>query len=1166
MPEIIKKENIFIKSFIIIGFNLYPKCHIYFDETFTSLFGKNGVGKTTLLDAIQIALIANQTYAKFNITTQKDDRFLGDYMLGSAGYLVFKTNTGFAFGIRLLKNPDLKVDIKSFTLENTDVVPNDFFEENILIDNLKNLRKNIMMKYPESTFSDYNSTVEYHKYLFEKGILSINISSKIYEFSLLYRSISTGILKQGRKMLKDVLSSNKSNPKKLIEELTKSIKQRKIIVSKISEINTIKQEIESFEKTAKDYDKAAYQYYCNKLNELVALLENLKLKIEKNENNLKKIEENIVKNNNLLSEKQKECQYIDEQYEKLLINIASFEKNYKAFENYCHISENLKNSLPDLKDKKINLNNMVKNLNSEENNLKSLKEELIELEKKKIKYTGEKKYLAEHFENYNKFNNNLQIIIEVTNEKINNLSDLENVLEKWENIHRNIENLHFIKNEFNDLNRKYDFHKKAIEQQRKLKELNIDFTTKEDLIELSKRVGQKIFELKQLNTKLNNDISNKSKEIDELLKGKIVLPKSFKNYNGKFLYKIFDDASIEESGKIEAILGELKFAPILESDEDIKEYANGKERLFFYKSKDFNIEEFEINELDEGFIIKNKHKSKIIRYEPKINNPIIGEKSRKRKANLLSSEIANIKNIILENNMEILNLSEQVKIINELTHLFDYLPLTDLEKKLNEKKQLINELEEKRGIFNKIKNRLKNLNTLKNYYGREDYKNDYEEIVNKIEECDTRIKHLTYDVKKSREKILELKNNKENFENLIKNLEKNIYQLEANKKQLEDEYPIEILTGKIDFTEKENLYKEKDKLYENKKIISKEIDLLKDKKREFSYQQNKTIDELKRTKEKTDEIELQIKDIKSQSKLLTNKDILPQKFNITQDYFYGLKALFEKELNSFLKKYNKSTPETTNILDLFNRSVVKIFPHFKTFDKLQEDLAKLHSKLKDIEDEIKSAIANFNSSIIENIQNVKNTLRKINNDLKEIRFGKIRKIRLKVVERESFHKLQKIHQSDSIMSFLEEDIDFEEFIKELGRNLGYVRTQATEDDVLNFKNYFDIDIDLYDEFGNIRNKGLSNGENLGTNIVIVLSMLTRLSEESFKHKVLPIVLDEADRLDRDSINTLYEIAKNWGLQMIVALPNIPNFHKGLHYHLIAGETGVVMPHIRYTDD
>jgi chromosome partition protein MukB len=167
-------------------------------------------------------------------------------------------------------------------------------------------------------------------------------------------------------------------------------------------------------------------------------------------------------------------------------------------------------------------------------------------------------------------------------------------------------------------------------------------------------------------------------------------------------------------------------------------------------------------------------------------------------------------------------------------------------------------------------------------------------------------------------------------------------------------------------------------------------------------------------------------------------------------------------------------------------------------------------------------------------------------------------VRLKVQERSAYHKLQKIHQSGSIMSLLEsENIDFEEFIKELGKNLGYNKAQVTENDVLDYKNYFDIEIELYDESGNLRDRGLSNGENLGTNIVVV---------ESINNKMLPIVLDEADRLDSDSLNTLYEIALTWGLQLIVALPNLPNFNKGMHYHLISGDGGVVMPHVRFEMD
>jgi len=141
MSVVLTKNEKYIGSVIIIGFKLYPKCIIKLDKTFTSIFGKNGVGKTTLLDAIQVALIANQNYTKFNITTQKDDRSLSDYMLDNAGYIVFNTNANIAFGIRLLKNPDMKVDIRPFAFENVTLEPNDFLKDNRLIDNLQELKK-----------------------------------------------------------------------------------------------------------------------------------------------------------------------------------------------------------------------------------------------------------------------------------------------------------------------------------------------------------------------------------------------------------------------------------------------------------------------------------------------------------------------------------------------------------------------------------------------------------------------------------------------------------------------------------------------------------------------------------------------------------------------------------------------------------------------------------------------------------------------------------------------------------------------------------------------------------------------------------------------------------------------------------------------------------------
>ncbi|KAA0256865.1 hypothetical protein FHQ18_12120 [Deferribacter autotrophicus] len=1173
MSVILKRDRIYLESLIVIGFKLYPKCMIYFDKTFTSLFGKNGVGKTTLLDAIQIGLIANQHYTKFNITTQKDDRSLGDYMYGSAGYIVFNINSAentahinhkISFGIRLLKNPDMKVDIKPFAIENVKVIPDDFFDGNLLLDNFQILTKHLLNKYPEMRFQNFQTITEYHNYLYEKGILAINISSRISEFSTLYRSISTGILRQGKKMIKDMLSTGDSSPRKLIYSLTKSIKQRGIIVRKISQIKMIKEEISNLEEAAKEYYDKAIKYFSNQLNVYTSKLENAKTEIIDKETIIKKQNVEIEKINKILDKKSKELKFNEEQLEKLLLNISDLERNFRAYEQYSSISNELKKIQSELIEIQKVYKKLYDELTKKQELIAELKSKKHTLEIEKAKIEGELKALSYHYKNYLEFQKHFQKMLEITKEKVDNLTDFERVLNYWEQVSKDIENLHFFKKEYDALLEKLEYHRKASTLKNKLKSIGITFTSKEELQKIAKAKESEIFNLKKQKEAYKEEIIEKNREVNELLKGKIVLPDTLKNFKGKFLYKMFDNVSLEESEKLESILGELKYAAILEHPDEIYSYAKGNRRLYFINKKDINIDDFIAESVNDGYLVTDKNSPNIIRFEPKPKYPIIGEKSRKQKADALLNEIKVLEKEIDEIEQKILSNSNILNDINNLIYIFEYLDMAHLENEVQEKQKQIELIEEKSFIYKKIKNDFTIIQRLKSYYARDDYKQEYLKASDKLEKIKEEFIIIQEEVKKIEKELQAAEVQYTKAEKDIQDVERRKYELEATKKQLENEYPMEILKGEIDFTEIEVLHREKEKLKNVKEKLQNEIDELKDKRRKIEYRQEKLVEEIKRLKENIQIYEEKLHKINEEANSLIKEDISPKQFNITESEFYKSKGVFEKELENFLKKHEKNYPESSGILEQFNDAVVKVFPNFQSLSKLQEDLEKLNVQLLQIEEDIKAVIGNFKTGIEENIYKIKSTLRKLNNDLKSVRFGKIRQIRLRVEERSAYHKLQKIHQSGSIMSLLESDnVDFEEFIKELGKNLGYNRAQVTENDVLDYKNYFDIEIELFDEFGNLRNRGLSNGENLGTNIVIVLSMLTRLSDESLKNKMLPIVLDEADRLDADSLNTLYEIAKNWGLQLIVALPNLPNFNKGMHYHLISGENGVVMPHVRF---
>ncbi|TYB33809.1 MAG: hypothetical protein FXF49_04430 [Flexistipes sinusarabici] len=1172
----LEKESIYLDSLVIVGFNLYPKCIIHFDKTFTSLFGKNGVGKTTLLDAIQTGLIANQQYTKFNVTTQKDDRSLGDYMLGSAGYIFFNINSfqqyyagkaaesskGLSFGIRLIKNPDTKVDIKPIALENVTVTPDDFFEGNRLIENLAQLNKHLLSKYPELEFQNFQTVTEYHQYLYNRGVLAINISSKISEFSTLYRSISTGILRQGKKMIKDVLSSTDSSPKKLIQSLTKSIRQRSEVVRKIERIKTIRDEVYALEEAANQYHDNCVKYYSDQLNKSISRLESMKTKLSKNDETIENYNRKLEKINTSIEEKNARLQDTEDQLEKLLQNISDFERSYAAFEEYTELLETTVENESRLKDLTGTIRQMEKNISEKKQHFDEMSESKNSAEKDKIRIEGELKALSDNYENYNNFIKYLNNFTSYTKDKISTVTDFEKMLDHWNQISRDIESLPFLKKEYKNLTEKLSIRNKAVSIKNRLSS-DISFESKEELKTVAKKLESELYNLKKEVEEKEHIVENISKEINELLKGKIVLPEALKNFNGQFLYKKFDNIPVEESEKLESLLGDMKYAAIVSDSKDIYDYANGDDKLFFI-SGDIDTDKYSVEKLQNGYLIYDSKEPSVKRYEPAPKYPIIGEKSRKARVEALRQKIKDTKNAIEENNRRMQTVSTLLKDIYELDHIFEYLYLKNLTNEVDDLKKQIEYIEEKSFVFNKVKNDFQQILRLKYYYGRSDYKEDYEKAKKELTETKKHIKNLDKDYSELKSNIKELEyllsKEKDKFHETEMIYNKNV----TIKERLEDEYPRDILLGKVDFSEIEILRKEKIRMSEVKNSYSKEIDRLKDERRDIQSEQKRLVDEITRLRDDIEVYEEKISQFKDVSFKLTGEELSPKTFDISDAAFYESRGIFEKELATFLHKYEKDMPNTSNILDKFNETVVKVFPNFQSLTKLQEDLERLNVQLLQIEDEIKSVIGNFKSGIEENIFRVKRTLRKLNSDLENVHFGKIRQINLRVEERPAYHKLQHIHQSDSIMSLLEsEDVDFDAFIKDLGRSLGYSRSQVNEDDVLDYRNYFDIEIDLFDNSGNRRNKGLSNGENLGTNIVIVLSMLTRFSEESLRNKMLPIVLDEADRLDVDSINTLFEIAENWGLQLIVALPNIPNFNRGMHYHLIASENGVVMPHIRF---
>lgn len=99
-PLFSRPQRISSDSLLLVGYRLYPMTSVTLHPRLTVIAGGNGVGKTTLLDALQIILIADQRLLRLNVASGQDDRDIGGQMMGSVAWLVLSIQGHSSIGER----------------------------------------------------------------------------------------------------------------------------------------------------------------------------------------------------------------------------------------------------------------------------------------------------------------------------------------------------------------------------------------------------------------------------------------------------------------------------------------------------------------------------------------------------------------------------------------------------------------------------------------------------------------------------------------------------------------------------------------------------------------------------------------------------------------------------------------------------------------------------------------------------------------------------------------------------------------------------------------------------------------------------------------------------------------------------------------------------------
>ena len=1157
---------IILDELLIFGFRLYPRASFKIHRVFTAFFGRNGTGKTTILDAVQIALIANQKYIRLNPTAQKEEeRTLDDYLGSDVGYIVLALRGHERIknlGIRLEKRFDGRVMFQPFVVENVPLKQDDFLEGNVLRNDLPSIARSLRMRDDGTgNIRSFENTKDYHRALFQEGILPFDLSSPkvLREFATIFTAVSTG-LSEKTKLLKDVLCPARKRTANFLHQLEENFARRQDVKRRIQDLQKAREEITNLQNYLEETENTGLKFFGSalfrarsELKRIATELNGWRQKQDAATSALKRLGEHLA------GLEQAKAKATEEQ-EKLLMNLREQQKLVRARKRYQTLGLQLK----DLDSKQTELEQtfqrIIKDYENSFNDLQRYEHKESELQKERYilqkKLEEKKQFLAQA----NKLDQARKKMEAELGREFNTFEELSREAENLSAINRFARQRDTLLQLIAEKKTRLSKQQQAINLVRELEMMGLNEFSDSALQRVKEQLNEQQQRINLEKQKLEQQIQKNRTLLHNLQNYQADLPDVFKNSKGRYLFEQYEDVSWEEAARLEMILGPLTTARIIQSEDEAYALCRGRQRLYFISDSENLEAKNDVLECAQGVLVRE---GKVLRYEPRPEAPILGKKARQKRIENLTQEVSKLIETDRQLTGELTSIEDKRQRIDKLLPLLEYLQDENLEAEILALQKRLDEFEENLRIAARLKGELSVIRQSSALHfdvqqlskQAEVLEQDLKRIANKHDEYINKIQHLKNKVQKSSVE-------KQQIEKAKTELITEMSELKGQIKALMQEYPLSVLEQEIG-EEEEQLQDELDKSKARVQELDRQIRRVE---REIvtnehfiqEAQQHRKLLQEEEEKWKTKEQEL-----KEEVKFyFENIDPPLQDTGTSRVDFENKLVLLKREMSAFASEHGQNMPSQTVLKRWLEELISLVYPEYANFDKLKETLSLLETELGKIEHSIRQVVGNFKNEVYEQVAKIERKVRKVNARMEHLRFGRVRQVKLQVLRREAYHKLNNLAASNTLLRFMQNtQMSFEEFIKAMARELGYLRTDPTYEEIVDYRYYIDLDFTVVDEHNKERKTGLSNGESLGVNLAIITALFENMAQddtgERFKTGLAVLILDEADRLDHTAIETVYNLMEQSGIQMLTALPNVPLFRQGFLYQLLPTPEGLV---------
>jgi len=1170
-------DPIWARELLLVGYQLFPCSLIPLHGRLTVLSGNNGVGKTTLLDAIQTVILCHQQYISMNVASGQNDRSIIGQLrqrvawaaIGIAGHEEVT-----AMGVRLAVRPSgEQLDLSPFVLRRVPLQESLFFdpETSTITPDFQVLSRRILQAAPTADYLPFERVDDYHAFLHEQGILPIPLMrpGKKKSFAGLWRQITQPRLTDLQAFLQDMLCPPPAR-KMNFSDVEKLMHDRRGVEERLKRLVRFRETRLKLEELRVALDSARRESLAADLVVSSGRVQALRQQEGRLRAEQEKAQQELTAQQTALTSLEKKESEVSTQRDLLQKQQSSLDAQLRRHREYVAAGKELAEAdkrLQAILSEQTSITEKYRVVSEEITSGNTKRTELL-IEREKM--AGQETQLAKDAKAWRSFEADLTKAAEILGRKVASAFDVIEAWNEWDGPFQELRLLPTWKEQLTELRRRTKRHEEALLLWKNLVVVNAvtDPPQREDVEARLRAVKDEIIRLSLKEEKLVAERGRIQQLRDTLAQGRPPLPPEAQRMVDLGLADPvamdFDQLDVQEAAAWQTRLGPFALAIRPREGAEILDRLEGPDRVFVVTS-----EAGEEDWTSPAAAVGGR--GALAWYEPQ--GPVwLSSRARAEQLIALAGKLEECDATMARLKAD---MASQRALEERLAAVFGaWDALCDresvvLEEALATRVRIVSEGQARtkacHDCVEKLKSRIQSF--------------ELAESPAQLDAVRARIAEIERDVKVLEEGLARLRTSQGEFQKRQSELDRERRDSDnsrtkalALRETLEKDEPLDVLEGRVDFTQAELMARRVAEL-------KKELDSIKGKIRAGAEQLGKLRADVQNRSSTLNDISGKLRHAAAEMEQANahwgqyypgddpgalHGDWNEAKRVEARQSWAEARVALTGQLELVCREYGQelAMPRDREPDQLVGDVLTMLLPPDVELDREEDKLKALRDELAKIEGKLRVYVEAIRNNVDADIRALTRKLQRINDILSNLGFGKVRKVYLEKVHEPAYEGLKHLRGTGQLSLFSSGSaVGLREFLDQIREIIArHAKGAQLEDDqITDYRTYVRLRWAIEDDAGRERRSGFSSGEGLGINLAICLSLLFYEGSDSGQHRgsgILLMALDEAERLDERAMNTVRDLLDRVECQLVLALPRMLNISDSLTHILTALPQGV----------